>query len=98
MVEHSAVNRRVASSNLARGANSFNQLRRSLNPSADIRNCHGSAIPADSLWYTVERACRVRQGYDLAFVPQHEERGQHLLTDINDSLRVWGVVALEGLL
>jgi hypothetical protein len=34
----------------------------------------------------------------LALVPQHEERGDHLLTDISDSLRVRGAVVLEGLL
>ena len=36
--------------------------------------------------------------YELALVPQHEERGDHLLTDISDSLPVRGVVVLEGLL
>ena len=36
--------------------------------------------------------------YELALVPQHEERGDHLLTDVSDSLRVRGAVVLEGLL
>ncbi len=34
----------------------------------------------------------------LALVPQHEVRGDHLLTDISDSLRVRGAVVFEGLL
>ena len=33
---------------------------------------------------------------DLALVPQHEQRGDHLLTDISDSLRVRGAAAFEG--
>ena len=32
-----------------------------------------------------------------AFLPQNEERGDHLLTDINDSLRVRGAVVRKGL-
>ena len=35
---------------------------------------------------------------DLALVPQHEDRGDHLLTDVSDSLRVRGNVVLEALL
>ena len=34
----------------------------------------------------------------LALVPQHEERGDHLLTNISDSPRVRGAVVLEGFL
>jgi len=33
-----------------------------------------------------------------ALAPQHKERGDHLLTNISDSLRVWGAGVLEGLL
>ena len=35
---------------------------------------------------------------ELASVPQYAERGDHLLTDISDTLRVRGAVDLEGLL
>jgi hypothetical protein len=35
---------------------------------------------------------------ELAIIPQHEERGDHLLTDITGSLRVRGTVVLKGLL
>ena len=38
------------------------------------------------------------QEYELALDPQYKERGNHLLTDISDSLRVRGAVVLEGLL
>jgi hypothetical protein len=37
-------------------------------------------------------------GQNLALVPQHEDIGDHLLTDIIDSLRIRGAVVLEGLL
>jgi hypothetical protein len=35
--------------------------------------------------------------YELALDPQQKERGDHLLTDISDSLRVREAVVLEGL-
>jgi hypothetical protein len=36
--------------------------------------------------------------FQLGSVPQQKERGDHLLTDISDGLRVAGAVVFEGLL
>ena len=54
----------------------------------DIVDAGDPAELARYLWATNE----------LALIPQHEERGDHLLTDIGDRLRVRRAVVLEGLL